>query len=120
MEIIGDKVGAVVKRDFILPLQGPRTAMAFPLPVDSLQHDSYQLAIKVSDGTRKVETKKEFYIRWPGLPRNAKDLNLAIQQLQLISLPARVEKLKTLGEGKSNRRFFKLLGRAGSFSRNRI
>ncbi|MDZ7315216.1 MAG: GWxTD domain-containing protein [candidate division KSB1 bacterium] len=93
-EITGEKSGVAVKRDFILPLQGLRTAIALPLPIDSLQHDGYRLAIKVSDGNRKAETKKEFFIRWPGLPRNAKDLNLAIQQLQIIASPEEWKKLK--------------------------
>jgi GWxTD domain-containing protein len=93
-KIIGENAKTVINKNLILPLQGERTGMTLSLPVDSLQHDSYRLEVEITNTHKTVRLKKTFYIRWPGLPRNAKDLNTAIQQLQFIATQPEWKKLK--------------------------
>ena len=53
--------------------------------VDSLEHDSYNVKIKVIAGKEEDKTEKTFYVRWEGLPSNAQDLETAIEQVKYIA-----------------------------------
>ena len=75
-------------------LTGERTGVAIQLPVDSLEHDSYKLSIDIKADRKTARTEKDFYMRWAGLPRNAEDLETAIQQVQYIARQPEWKKLK--------------------------
>ena len=93
-KIVGENSKTTLQKKFLLPLSGERTGMALKLPVDSLQYDSYRLELTVSNNRKTAVLKKRFYIRWPGLPRSAKDLDTAVQQLQFIATQTEWKKLK--------------------------
>jgi GWxTD domain-containing protein len=104
-KIVAENAKMVVTKNLLLPLDGERTGMALTLPVDSLQHDSYRLELEISNGRTTDQLEKTFYIRWPGLPRNAKDLNTAIQQLQFIATQPEWKKLKKASSEKKRDAF---------------
>jgi len=104
-KIVGESAKTVVTKKLLLPLEGERTGMALTLPVDSLQHDSYRLEMEITNNRKTVQLKKIFYIRWLGLPRNAKDLNTAIQQLQFIATQPEWQKLKKASPEKRREAF---------------
>lgn len=93
-KIVSENSKTTLRRQFRLPLSGERTGMALTLPVDSLQYDSYRLELTVSNNRKTAVLKKKFYIRWPGLPRSAKDLDTAVEQLQFIASQNEWKKLK--------------------------
>ncbi len=82
------------KDAFSANLTGERTALTFELPVDSLNHDEYELTIKVSSDDNTIKLVKPFYIRWQGLPRNAEDLETAIKQAHYTANGKEWKKLK--------------------------
>ncbi len=81
-------------------MNGERAAYTITLPTDSLAHDTYHLTINISARNKKARLKKDFYIRWAGLPRTAGDLDAAINQLQLIATNKEWKKLKKAPEDK--------------------
>jgi len=91
-EIKGEKF----KRNFEerIKLDGFKSAMYFIIPVDSLSNGKYNLDIQINAGREKYSVEKEFFIRYAGLPRTAKDLKVAISQLQYISTSKEWKKLK--------------------------
>ncbi len=92
--ITGEKSRQSLNRKLMLPLSGERSAMVITLPIDSLQYDAFRLEVEVLCKGKKAEGRKVFYVRWPGLPRNARDLNLAIEQLQLVASQDEWRRLK--------------------------
>ena len=75
-------------------LSGERSMLSISLPTDSLTHDTYNLAIEIKTAGIKAILEKTFYIRWSGLPKDAEDLDTAIQQLQLIATSKEWKKIK--------------------------
>jgi GWxTD domain-containing protein len=84
-EIFGRNTKNKIKNSYELALNGYRTLEAFPLNIDSLEHDSYSVKIEVKAGGDKSKTEKVFYVRWEGLPTNAQDLEAAINQVKYIA-----------------------------------
>ncbi len=71
-----------------------KTMAYFPIAVDSLSHGLYHLTITAHYGKEKIQVKKNFYIRWSGLPSNARDLDEAIEQTRFIAQRDEYKKMK--------------------------
>ncbi|NIA28413.1 MAG: GWxTD domain-containing protein [Actinobacteria bacterium] len=84
-EIFGINTKDKYKKSFTKQLSGKITNEFIPLTIDSLAHDTYKLTVNVNAGKKKANVKKYFYIRWSGLPTNARDLNAAIEQVRYIA-----------------------------------
>jgi GWxTD domain-containing protein len=97
-EILAENSKNSIKDGFDIQLEIGRTAYAIPLPTDSLGHDTYHLTIDINADGKKAILKKDFFIRWAGLPRTAEDLDAAISQVQLIATNKEWKKLKKASE----------------------
>ncbi len=73
------------EKTFKTDLTGLRTALFFPIPVDSLPNGEYELAVEVESGRFDDVTERKFWVRYAGLPRTAQDMETAINQLQYIA-----------------------------------
>jgi len=82
-EIKGDDYES--EQSFDTDLTGLRTALYFPLPVDSLSNGEYELSVEVESGRFDDKTERNFWVRYAGLPRTAEDMDTAINQLQYIA-----------------------------------
>lgn len=106
-EIFGSNTKDKYKKSYTRQLSGPITAEIIPLAVDSLAHDSYKFTVKVNDGKKKDQTQKYFYLRWSGLPTNARDLETAIEQVRYIATREEWKRLKK-AQGEDRIKEFKL------------
>jgi GWxTD domain-containing protein len=93
-EIFGEKSKKKITRTYTKMLEQFRTPDFFPIQVDSLAHDAYRLIVSISNDEAKAKVEKKFYIRWKGLPSNAKDLDDAIDQVRYIATRDEWKKLK--------------------------
>ncbi len=109
-EILGENTKDKYKKSYTKHLSGGTTKEFIRLALDSLAHDTYRLTIKVDDGNKNDETWKNFYIRWSGLPTNARDLETAIDQVRYIATREewkRLEKAKGLDRIKEFKQFWR-------------
>jgi GWxTD domain-containing protein len=92
--ILGEKSKKTIRKSYTKVLDNFRTIDYFQIPVDSLDHDIYRLTVTVSNDDGKDKVEKKFFIRWKGLPTNAKDLDEAIEQLKYIATRDEWKKVK--------------------------
>jgi GWxTD domain-containing protein len=83
-----------------------KTMAYFPIPVDSLNHGFYHLTVTANFGKEKVKVNKDFYVRWSGLPGNARDLDEAIEQTRFI---AEKDELKKMKKAKGDQRMIEFV-----------
>lgn len=54
----------------------------------------YSIELKVKEGRRKAEMKKNFAVRWINMPSSISDIDLAIKQMKYIARKKDYEKIK--------------------------
>ncbi|MBN2000860.1 GWxTD domain-containing protein [candidate division KSB1 bacterium] len=95
-EMFGEQTKAKIEKRKVKKLVPGENFDYYKIPVDSLNHDTYRMRVSVSGQKQADQAEKLFYIRWKGLPSNAKDLDSAIEQLKYIASRQEWKKLKKL------------------------
>ncbi len=95
-EIFGEQSKTKIENKKVKKIFAGKNHDYMPIPVDSLSHDTYRLRVFVKGEKESDRVEKRFYIRWIGLPSNAKDLDTAIEQLKYVASRKEWKKLKKL------------------------
>ncbi len=103
--ISGERTKTRIEETHNITLAEGRTIDYFKIPSDSLEHDSYKLAITVTNGIEKATTEKPFYIRWSGIPASSEDLETAIEQIKYIATKSEWDKIRKASDNKKLEEF---------------
>jgi len=98
---------SIEEQEYVRKKEDSRTMEFFRINKNKLTHGKYLIELEVAQGELKDSIKKNFVVRWKGMPTTVADLNKAIGQLKFIAKQEEIDEIKKAPEAERIEKFEK-------------